>query len=107
MKVRNIIFAVLAIALAMGCRKEDYGWVKKGIDRAQHQLMLTAEEIDGTGKLPRSIWSGYDISMLEQQLERPVIKDSLRALPSADKLGTRRLCDIYDWTSGFYPGSLW
>lgn len=112
MKLKQLFIAtgitILTVsACKTGTKTEDYKWIKTGIDRAQQQLMLTAEEIDGTGKLPRSIWSGYDISMLEQQLERPVIKDSLRALPSADKLGTRRLCDIYDWTSGFYPGSLW
>ena len=68
MKVRNIIFAVLAAALSLGCQKEDYGWVKTGIDRAQHQLMLTAAEIDETGMMPRSIWVGYDLDMLSKQL---------------------------------------
>lgn len=109
MKVRNIIFAVLAAALSLGCQKEDYGWVKTGIDRAQHQLMLTAAEIDETGMMPRSIWVGYDLDMLSKQLEKDkeVFKDSLRAQPAAELLGTRRLCGIYDWTSGFFPGSLW
>ena len=38
---------------------------------------------------------------------RLTFKDSLRAQPTADQLGKRRLCSVYDWTSGFYPGSLW
>ena len=92
---------------ATGCQKNEYSWIKTGIDRAQHQLMLTAEEIDGTDMLPRSIWVGYDIAMLERQLEKEVAVDSLRPQPAAEKLGSRRLCGIKDWTSGFFPGSLW
>ena len=96
-----------AMMIMAGCQKEDYSWIKTGIDRASHQLLLTAERIDGTGQMPRSIWSGYDLDMLTYQLGKEVFKDSLRAHPSADKLGTLRLCGIYDWTSGFFPGSLW
>ena len=107
MKSRNIILAAILAVTAVGCQKDDYSWIKTGIDRAQHQLMLTAEEINGKELLPRSIWVGYDIDMLERQLEKEVAVDSLRAQPSADKLGTRRLCGIKDWTSGFFPGSLW
>lgn len=106
---RLIIAFTVSTAVLAGCSKEDYGWLKTGVERAQHQLMLTAQEIDGTGMLPRSIWSGYDLDMLSCQLgkDTSVFKDSLRAHPSAEKLGKRRLCSIYDWTSGFFPGSLW
>ena len=104
---KYIIIIASAMMFLAGCQKEDYSWVKTGIDRASHQLLLTAERIDGTGQMPRSIWSGYDLDMLSYQLEKEVFKDSLRAHPSADKLGTLRLCGIYDWTSGFFPGSLW
>lgn len=107
MKSRNIILAAILAVTAVGCQKDDYSWIKTGIDRAQHQLMLTAEEINGKELLPRSIWVGYDIDMLERQLEKEVAVDSLRAQPAAEKLGTRRLCGIKDWTSGFFPGSLW
>lgn len=106
---RNLIIMALAIIGMTGCQKEDYSWVKNGIDRASHQLLATAGKIKGTGELPRSIWSGYDLDMLSRQLgkDKAVFKDSLRAHPDAEKLGTLRLCGIYDWTSGFYPGSLW
>lgn len=96
-----------ALTIATACGSEDYSWVKTGIDRAQHQLMLTAEEIDGTGKLPRSIHVGYDFAKLQEQLEKEIFIDSLRAQPAAEIIGQRRLCKIYDWTSGFFPGSLW
>ena len=62
MKKKLVLFASVAIALA-SCQttpKEDYSWIKKGLDVASAQLQLTAEEIDGTGKLPRSIRTGYD-----------------------------------------------
>ena len=104
---KYLILIASAIMIMAGCQKEDYSWIKTGVDRATYQLLLTAERIDGTGQMPRSIWSGYDLDMLKYQLGKEVFKDSLRAHPSADKLGTLRLCGIYDWTSGFFPGSLW
>ena len=106
---RMIIFMATAMTVLAGCRKEDYGWVKTGIDRACSQLLLTAENIDGTGQMPRSIWVGYDLDMLSYQLgkNKEEFKDSLRAHPGSDKIGKLRLCGIYDWTSGFFPGSLW
>ena len=49
------------------------------------------------------------MDFLCRQLERDSLtfKDSLRAQPTAEQLGKRRLCNVYDWTSGFFPGSLW
>ena len=111
MKKKLVLFASVAIALA-SCQttpKEDYNWIKKGLDVASAQLQLTAEEIDGTGKLPRSIRTGYDMDFLCRQLERDpsTFQDSLRPQPTAEQMGKRRLCVVYDWTSGFFPGSLW
>lgn len=111
MKKNFVLFASAVIALA-SCQtppKEDYGWIKKGLDVASAQLKLTAEEIDGTGQLPRSIRTGYDMNFLCRQLERDSLtfKDSLRAQPAAEQLGKRRMCGVLDWTSGFYPGSIW
>ena len=111
MKKKLVLFASVSIALA-SCQttpKEDYSWIKKGLDVASAQLQLPAEEIDGTGKLPRSIRTGYDMDFLCRQLERDpsTFQDSLRPQPTAEQMGKRRLCVVYDWTSGFFPGSLW
>ena len=111
MKKKLILFTSVTIALA-SCQtapKEDYGWIKKGLDVASAQLQLSAEEVSGIGMLPRSIRTGYDMAFLCRQLERDSLtfKDSLRAQPAAEQLGKRRLCGVYDWTSGFFPGSLW
>ena len=110
--MKRILLTFAAAALVFtACQtgNEDYSWVKKGIDTASAQLKLTAEEIKGTGMLPRSIRSGYDLDFLERQLERDrsTFIDSLRAQPAPGQEGQRRLCNIYDWTSGFFPGSLW
>ena len=48
MKKKLVLFASVAIALA-SCQttpKEDYSWIKKGLDVASAQLQLTAEEIE-------------------------------------------------------------
>lgn len=101
--------AALTFAACQNAPKEDYSWIKNSLDVASAQLMQTAEEIDGTGKFPRSIWTGYTMDFLCSQLERDsaTFKDSLRINPAADKLGKLRLCNVYDWTSGFFPGTLW
>ena len=83
--------------------------MKKGIDAASYQMKFTTEEIADSGKLPRSIWTGYDMDFLCRQLDKDpaMFKDSLRIIPT-QKIGQRRFCSsIHDWTSGFFPGSLW
>ena len=92
MKKKLVLFASVSIALA-SCQttpKEDYSWIKKGLDVASAQLQLSAEEVSGTGMFPRSIRTGYDMDFLCRQLERDSLtfKDSLRAQPAADQLGT-------------------
>ena len=108
------IFLPLAAALlaATSCQTSGdagYGWLKNAIDTSCAQLELTADEIRGTCKLPRSIHSGYEMDFLVRQLEADpaTFRDSLRAMAPAEQMGKRRLCGIYDWTSGFFPGSLW
>ena len=59
---QTLIAAGILLTTAISCQRENYSWLKIGIDRAKHQLMLTASEIDGTGKLPRSIWVGSALS---------------------------------------------
>lgn len=107
---KKILFLATIFVAATSCEKtEDYGWVYNAIDTAEQQLMLTADQIKESGSLPRAIWTDYDMAMLCRQLERDSLsfKDSLRARPAAELIGKRRLASIYDWTSGFFPGSLW
>ena len=111
MKKTFILCASTALLVLASCKQtpqEDYGWVKRGIDAAAYQLQFTAQEIADSAKLPRSIWAGYDMDFLCAQLEKnpETFKDSLRP-KRIGRLGQRRLCSVYDWTSGFFPGSLW
>lgn len=110
---KGLFYFTVALFAFTSCndnRNEDYSWLKNGIDVASSQLLLTANEIGESGRLPRTIHTGYTMDFLCRQLERDSVtfKDSLRANPSPEELGKRRYCSsVYDWTSGFYPGSLW
>ena len=109
---RNLIAwaaASLAFAACQTQPKENYEWIKNSLDVAQAQLMQAAHEAEGTGMLPRTTYQGYDMDFLCKQLERDsaTFKDSLRAAAPAEKIGKLKLCKVYDWTSGFFPGTLW
>lgn len=90
-------------------QEKEMDWWGNSLDVVSYQLKTTAEELVDSSLLPRSVWTGYDLDFLVEQMEQPLemFRDSLWKKPSADKIGKRRLCNIYDWTSGFFPGSLW
>lgn len=104
-----ILLAVVGISFSSCKNTVREEWVSDALDVATYQLKLTSSEIADSALLPRSIWTGYEVDFLASQLERgaETFQDSLWPNPPAEKLGTRRLCNIYDWTSGFFPGSLW
>lgn len=108
----SLTVCICLLAMMISCNskpKDDYSWLKNSIDVSVAQLDMTSGEIADSAKIPRSIWMGYDSVFLCRQLEKDytVFKDSLRPNPDNDKLGKRRLATVYDWTSGFFPGSLW
>lgn len=110
MKKRQIPFivgAVLAVTACQDTSKEN--WITHALDVASHQLELTATEISDSTLMPRSIWTGYDVNFLISQMEQNFesFQDSLWPNTPVQKVGKRRLCNIYNWTSGFFPGSLW
>lgn len=113
MMKKRILTGIATLMLLASCQSgqkmSDYPWLEKGIETAEKQLLATAKEVKPTGMQPRSIRTGYTMDFLCRQLERDstTFKDSLRQNPPKDQLGQRRLCDAYDWTSGFFPGSLW
>lgn len=101
--------ACAVAALVISCNNKTPEWVGAALESSTQQLLSTADELRDSGRFPRSIWSGWDIEFLAEQIGPSVYAkvDSLRPQPSADKLGKLRTCDVYDWTSGFFPGSLW
>ena len=104
----------MALALGLtGCRPQSQStasgeaWIDHAEEVATYQLLSTAADLEDTLMMPRTRWSGYDPSFLEKQLEHKINLDSIHANPPQELLGKRRLCSIHDWTSGFFPGSLW
>ncbi|WP_353332383.1 DUF4995 domain-containing protein [Bacteroides sedimenti] len=111
MKKRSLVIASLSAVLLSSCMKpasDKYDWIKNGIDVASYQLKLTSEEIADSAKLPRSVWNSTNVDFLSSQLGRgkETFQDSLRKI-APQKIGKRKLVSPYDWTSGFFPGSLW
>ena len=102
-----IIGAMLAVTACQETPKEN--WTTHALNVASHQLKLTATEIADSTLMPRSIWTGYDVDFLDSQMEQnlEIFQDSLWPNTPVQKIGKRRLCNIYNWTSGFFPGSLW
>lgn len=80
MKKNFVVSLAIAIALLVGVTscKKDLKWIDSSVDIAAYQLDMMYNEISGENQFPRSIRDGQI-----------------------------RLEDLYDWTSGFFPGSLW
>lgn len=97
------------LAACSNPQEKEMDWEKRVLDVASYQLKNTAEELADSTLLPRSVWTGYQLDFLAEQMEQPLenFQDSLWSNPPKNKIGKRRLCNIYDWTSGFFPGSLW
>ncbi len=95
--------------MTLSCASDCDVWVRNAVSTSSAQLRETAAALKDSGTFPRSIWSSWDLDFLVSQIGPSVLSkvDSLRANPPADKLGTLRTCGPYDWTSGFFPGSLW
>lgn len=104
-----LLFVITMLLSCVTVEKEDDVWIKRAVDTAVFQLKLTDSEISGSGLMPRSAWTGYDTDFLCWQLGKDSISSgSLYEVESLEeKLGSRRLCGVLDWTSGFFPGSLW
>lgn len=104
-----VFFGVLFFSCSKTSSKNNYGWIKRGIDVATIQLLTSAKILSGTSELPRSLWTNYDIHFLCRQLEKDSLslKNGLSKNLIKLKIGKLKTCNIYDWTSGFFPGSLW
>ncbi len=78
MKKLSLLGAGCALLLLLSCAENNNAWLKKGIETSKYQLLEAASRyVDSVGT-PRSI-----------------------------KNGKVRLAEPQDWTSGFFPGSLW
>lgn len=78
MRVKIFLPLVLSFIIGLSACTEKKDWVNNAVDTSAYQLKMMAEQIADSNKIPRSI-----------------------------RDGKVRLEDLYDWTSGFFPGSLW
>lgn len=72
------ILLITGLLLFTSCKSETESWLDRAVKVAASQLTLQVEEMGDVIGFPRSI-----------------------------RADTLRLDNIYDWTSGFFPGSLW
>lgn len=102
-----VIFIAFGLIACQETKKTD--WTAHALDVASCQLKQAAQELKDTVLLPRSTWTFHDEQFLVHQLGHDVVKsDDPLEVYSVEKLkGQRRDCTIDDWTSGFFPGSLW
>ena len=111
MRTFVLLIGVFIIFLITSCQfsSEKEKWTDNVVEVALFQLKLAADEMKDSTGMPRSLWTEYDIDFLSSQLERhdSTFLSSLLRKPSIEELGRRHNCSIYDWTSGFFPGSLW
>ncbi len=115
MNILNKILVALIPLLSISCVNKnkdsinEYSWIKNSINVASEQLLYQHTLLNGENILPRSTYTTYTIDFLCEQLEIDSVSVMKNVLPPAEKnsIGKLRCCDIYDWTSGFFPGSLW
>lgn len=110
MKKYISLILIAATATTMSA-KADKAWFHNAVDHAKAQLLQTAVSINEPGKFPRSLKTDYSLEQLCSQMECTVadLKPEVELLqhPSPADFRSTFMCDYADWTSGFFPGSLW
>lgn len=86
-------------------------WLENAIEVSQAQLLEASARYDTTMMFPRSLRTDYSLEQLTAQMEIPVdsFKPEIGLLqhPSTADYRSPCLVGYADWTSGFFPGSLW
>lgn len=106
----------IALALALGTAaaagaQTTEAWFDNAVDHACAQLLSTARGISEPGMFPRSLKSDYSLEQLCHEMEctaadlKPEVE--LLAHPTPAEFRSTFLVGYADWTSGFFPGSLW
>lgn len=86
-------------------------WFDTAVDRVRTQLAATSNAITDYGKFPRAVRTDYSIEQLCREMEckasdfKPEVE--MNAHPTPAEFGTTAMVGYADWTSGFFPGSLW
>lgn len=109
-KIKAILLTTTVALGLVACKETNKAdWKAQALDVASHQLKDAALALGDTVLLPRSTWTYHEDAFLVNQLGHDVVKsdDPLEIYSVKDLVGQRRDCPIEDWTSGFFPGSLW
>ena len=109
-KIKSVLVITTAMLGLVACQEtKTVDWTTHALDVASCQLKQSALELEDTILMPRSTWTFHDDKFLVSQLGHAVVEsDDPEEVYSIEKLkGQRRDCPINDWTSGFFPGSLW
>lgn len=109
-KIKAILLTTTVALGLVACKETNKAdWKAQALDVASHQLKDAARALGDSVLLPRSTWTYHEDAFLVNQLGHDVVKsdDPLEVYSVKDLVGQRRDCPIEDWTSGFFPGSLW
>ena len=90
--------------------KENHEWLKNALDRSVVQLNNMADALgeNEAHRMPRSFIRCVDSTyVMEQKEDSAFIRLIHYKLPKWENDGKMHMGSIYDWTSGFYPGSMW
>lgn len=107
--MKNIVTAAICLLAASAANGADR--TAAPAEAAAKQLAFQAGQIKEDGKFPRALFTDYSIPEVAYHLERepkdfyPQIE--LRNHPTLNDFLSVRYGDYSDWTSGFFPGSLW
>ncbi len=108
---KYLFMAVTLCCCSTALAHDSLDWFENAIDHAKFQLKTTAKSIKVPGRFPRSIKTDYSLEQLCSQLECQVsdFKPEIELLehPSPSDFRSTLMCGYSDWTSGFFPGSLW
>ncbi len=115
--MKKIYLPALLAAVLCSCNQkaetiaDDIAWLDNAIEVSQGQLLEAAARYDSTMLFPRSLKTDYSLEQLTAQMEIPVdsFKPEIELLehPSTADYRMPHLVGYADWTSGFFPGSLW
>lgn len=109
-KQKMMLLAIACLVASHGFAQKLPDWESKAVKTSEYQLLYMAHKLDGTSRFPLNTVTSYPLDFISKQLgrsEAQVSKELPEVRKDAGKLGTLATCDIYDWVSGFYPGSLW
>lgn len=108
----KLFFSTICLTSILACqtnKPNEYAWIKNALDVSSTQLQIMGNRLKDCGMYPRSIHQHCDTMFISKQLERDVsvFIDSLESTSTPEQYGKILLCPPTDWTSGFFPGSLW